>query len=103
MDFTGVWTCDIWCNPQQSCVHDHFENHKASTLKLTEKLDISEATSAAIANGAAGLVSSMASQTVFVPLDVVGVFSAPIFLFSCYISSRTIVLILCFYFPPENV
>jgi len=47
------------------------ETTKASTLKLTEKLDISEATSAAIANGAAGLVSSMASQTVFVPLDVV--------------------------------
>lgn len=70
------------------------ETTKASTLKLTEKLDISEASSAAIANGAAGLVSSMASQTVFVPLDVVGVFSAHIFLFSCYISSGTIVLIL---------
>ena len=48
------------------------ETTKAATLKLTEKLDVSEAVAAAIANGAAGLISSMASQTVFVPLDVVG-------------------------------
>lgn len=47
------------------------ETTKATTLKLTEKLDVSEAVAAAIANGAAGLLSSMASQTVFVPLDVV--------------------------------
>jgi solute carrier family 25 protein 44 len=48
------------------------ETTKAATLKLTEKLDVPETSAAAIANGLAGLVSSMASQTVFVPLDVVG-------------------------------
>lgn len=47
------------------------ETTKAATLKLTEKLDVPETSAAAIANGLAGLVSSMASQTVFVPLDVV--------------------------------
>jgi solute carrier family 25 protein 44 len=47
------------------------ETTKASTLKLTEKLDVSEATAAAIANGLGGLCSSLASQSVFVPIDVV--------------------------------
>lgn len=47
------------------------ETTKASTLRLTEKLDVSETTSAAIANGIGGLCSSLASQSVFVPIDVV--------------------------------
>lgn len=47
------------------------ETTKASTLKVTEKLDVSEATAAAMANGLAGLCSSLASQSVFVPIDVV--------------------------------
>ncbi|KAG0576786.1 hypothetical protein KC19_5G107600 [Ceratodon purpureus] len=47
------------------------ETTKASTLKLTEKLDVSEATAAAMANGLGGLCSSLASQSVFVPIDVV--------------------------------
>ena len=48
------------------------ETTKASTLKLTEKLNVSEATAAALANGLGGLCSSLASQSVFVPIDVVG-------------------------------
>ncbi|KAF3788289.1 Solute carrier family 25 member 44 [Nymphaea thermarum] len=47
------------------------ETTKAATLKLTEQFNLSEPTQAAIANGVAGLTSSLLSQAVFVPLDVV--------------------------------
>ncbi|CAN6477143.1 unnamed protein product [Victoria cruziana] len=47
------------------------ETTKIATLKLTEGFNLSEPTQAAIANGVAGLTSSLLSQAVFVPLDVV--------------------------------
>lgn len=47
------------------------ETTKIGALRITEKLNLPEPTQAAIANGVAGMISSLAAQSVFVPLDVV--------------------------------
>ncbi|GLJ44257.1 hypothetical protein SUGI_0925050 [Cryptomeria japonica] len=47
------------------------ETTKIGALTITEKLNLPEPTQAAIANGVAGMISSLAAQSVFVPLDVV--------------------------------
>ncbi|KAG6552021.1 hypothetical protein Mapa_006327 [Marchantia paleacea] len=57
--------------PSRMVFMTSLETTKAATLKIAERMELPEATAAAVANGAAGLLSSMASQTVFVPLDVV--------------------------------
>nr|GMC97197.1 solute carrier family 25 member 44 [Ipomoea batatas] len=47
------------------------ETTKVAALKMVEPFKLSEPAQAAIANGAGGLVASLCSQSVFVPVDVV--------------------------------
>ncbi|TKY50151.1 Solute carrier family 25 member 44 [Spatholobus suberectus] len=47
------------------------ETTKVASLRMLEPFRLSEATQAAIANGIAGMASSLCSQAVFVPIDVV--------------------------------
>ncbi|CAH9109485.1 unnamed protein product [Cuscuta epithymum] len=47
------------------------EMTKVAALKMTEPFKFSEPLQAAIANGAGGLIASLCSQSVFVPIDVV--------------------------------
>lgn len=47
------------------------ETTKVAAFKIVEPLKLSEPTQAAIANGTAGMMASLCSQTVFVPIDVV--------------------------------
>lgn len=47
------------------------ETTKAASFKMIEPFKLSEMSQAAIANGLAGMTSSLMSQAVFVPIDVV--------------------------------
>ncbi|KAJ8774952.1 hypothetical protein K2173_019956 [Erythroxylum novogranatense] len=47
------------------------ETTKATAFKIVEPFSLSEPTKAAIANGTAGMISSLCAQAVFVPIDVV--------------------------------
>ncbi|KAF5480154.1 hypothetical protein F2P56_000920 [Juglans regia] len=47
------------------------ETTKVAALKMVEPFKLSEPTEAAIANGLAGMIASLFSQAVFVPIDVV--------------------------------
>lgn len=47
------------------------ETTKVAAFKAIEPFNFSEPTQAAIANGVAGMTSSLLSQAIFVPLDVV--------------------------------
>lgn len=47
------------------------ETTKVAALKLVKPFKLSEPTEAAIANGMAGMLASLCSQAVFVPIDVV--------------------------------
>ncbi|KAL8528493.1 hypothetical protein ACS0TY_006063 [Phlomoides rotata] len=47
------------------------ETTKVSAFKVVEPFKLSEPTQAAIANGVAGMMASLCSQAVFVPVDVV--------------------------------
>lgn len=47
------------------------ETTKVATFKMLEPFRLSETTQAAMANGVAGLTSSLFAQAVFVPIDVV--------------------------------
>ncbi|CAI0454516.1 unnamed protein product [Linum tenue] len=47
------------------------ETTKVAAFKMIEPLNLSEAPQAAVANGIAGMTSSLFSQSVFVPIDVV--------------------------------
>ncbi|XP_016182372.1 solute carrier family 25 member 44-like [Arachis ipaensis] len=47
------------------------ETTKVAAFKMLEPLTLSETTQAAIANGVAGMTSSLLSQAVFVPIDVI--------------------------------
>ncbi|KAI3452195.1 hypothetical protein Pfo_008860 [Paulownia fortunei] len=47
------------------------ETTKVAAFKMVEPLRLSEPTQAAIANGVAGMMASLCSQAVFVPIDVV--------------------------------
>ncbi|KAI4375269.1 hypothetical protein MLD38_013159 [Melastoma candidum] len=47
------------------------ETAKVTTFKMVEPLKLAEPTQAAIANGVAGMMASLSSQAVFVPIDVV--------------------------------
>lgn len=47
------------------------ETSKVTAFKMVEPLRLSEPTKAAIANGVAGMMGSLCSQAVFVPIDVV--------------------------------
>lgn len=47
------------------------ETAKVASFKIIEPFKLSETTQAALANGAAGMTSSLLAQGVFVPIDVV--------------------------------
>ena len=47
------------------------ETTKVAAFKMVEPFKLSEPTEAAIANGIAGMIASLFSQSVFVPIDVV--------------------------------
>ncbi|MCO5577188.1 hypothetical protein L7F22_031012 [Adiantum nelumboides] len=69
--YRGFGTVIVGTIPSRMVFLTSLETTKLAALNITEKLDISEATRAALANGIAGLVSSLLSQAVFVPIDVV--------------------------------
>lgn len=47
------------------------ETTKVAAFRMVEPFKLSEPTEAAIANGIAGMIASLFSQSVFVPIDVV--------------------------------
>lgn len=52
------------------------ETTKVTAFKMVEPFKLSEPVQAAIANGVAGMLASLCSQSVFVPIDIVWPFSA---------------------------
>eukprot|EP01018_Ginkgo_biloba_P009392 Gb_17528 [translate_table: standard] len=68
--FRGFGTSAIGALPGRVLCLTSLELSKNSVLKSTEHLDLPEATRAAMANGAAGMISSVVSGVYFVPLDV---------------------------------
>eukprot|EP01018_Ginkgo_biloba_P003334 Gb_38660 [translate_table: standard] len=69
--YRGFGTVVIGAVPARVIFLTALETTKVAALRMTEQLNLPEPTQAAIANGAAGMLSSLASQSVFVPLDVV--------------------------------
>lgn len=69
--YRGFGTVIVGAIPSRIVFLTGLETTKAAALKLTENLDVSAPTQAAMANGIAGLFSSLLSQAVFVPVDVV--------------------------------
>jgi solute carrier family 25 protein 44 len=69
--YRGYTTVVVGAIPTRMVLLTTLETTKLAVSKLTDKLEISEPAKAAISNGVAGLVSSLLSQAVFVPLDVV--------------------------------
>ncbi|KAI5073261.1 hypothetical protein GOP47_0011274 [Adiantum capillus-veneris] len=69
--YRGFGTVIVGTIPSRMVLLTSLETTKLAALNMTEKLKISEATRAALANGIAGLVSSLLSQAIFVPIDVV--------------------------------
>ena len=69
--YRGYATVVVGAIPTRMVLLTTLETTKLAVSKLTYKLEISEPAKAAISNGIAGLVSSLLSQAVFVPLDVV--------------------------------
>eukprot|EP00250_Pteridium_aquilinum_P006456 c16379_g1_i1 orf=111-1076(+) len=69
--YRGFGTVIVGTIPSRMVLLTSLETTKMVALKLTDKFTISEPTKAALANGIAGLVSSLLSQAVFVPVDVV--------------------------------
>lgn len=69
--YRGFGTVVIGAVPARVIFLTTLETTKIGALTITEKLNLSEATRVALANGVAGMVSSIVAQSVFVPLDVV--------------------------------
>jgi len=69
--YRGFGTVVIGAVPGRVIFLTTLETTKIGALRITEKLNLSEPTQVAIANGVAGMMSSLAAQSVFVPLDVV--------------------------------
>lgn len=69
--YRGFGTVVIGAVPARVIFLSTLETTKIGALTITEKLNLSEATRVALANGVAGMVSSIVAQSVFVPLDVV--------------------------------
>lgn len=69
--YRGFGTVVIGAVPGRIIFLTTLETTKIGALRITENLNLPEPTQAAIANGVAGMISSLAAQSVFVPLDVV--------------------------------
>lgn len=62
------------------------ETTKVATFKMVEPFKMSDPSKAAIANGIAGMLASLCSQAIFVPIDVVCSCSQwEVFIFSLYV------------------
>jgi solute carrier family 25, member 44 len=69
--FRGFGTSAVGALPGRVLALTSLEVSKEMAFKYTQHFDMSEAARVAVANGVAGLVSSIFSSSYFVPLDVV--------------------------------
>ncbi|XP_077211274.1 uncharacterized protein LOC143846666 [Tasmannia lanceolata] len=69
--YRGFGTVITGAIPARIIFLTSLETTKVAAFKMIEQFNFSEPTQAAIANGIAGMTSSLLSQAVFVPLDVV--------------------------------
>uniref|UniRef100_A0A804N357 Mitochondrial substrate carrier family protein n=2 Tax=Zea mays TaxID=4577 RepID=A0A804N357_MAIZE len=69
--FRGFGTAAVGALPGRVLALTSLEISKEMTFKYCEHFDLSEASQIAIANGIAGLMSSICSCSYFVPLDVI--------------------------------
>jgi solute carrier family 25 protein 44 len=73
--FRGFGTTAVGALPGRVLALTSLEMSKEMAFKYSEHFDMSEASRIALANGVAGLVSSIFSSAYFVPLDVVSILS----------------------------
>ena len=73
--FRGFGTSAVGALPGRVLALTSLEISKEMTFKYCEHFDMSEASRIAVANGVAGLMSSICSCSYFVPLDVVSFLS----------------------------
>lgn len=71
--FRGFGTSAVGALPGRVFALTSLEVSKEMAFKYSEHFDMSEASRIAVANGIAGLVSSIFSSAYFVPLDVVSI------------------------------
>lgn len=69
--FRGFGTSAVGALPGRVLALTSLEISKEMTFKYCERIDMSEASRIAVANGVAGLMSSVCSCSYFVPLDVI--------------------------------
>ncbi|KAI4352401.1 hypothetical protein L6164_006658 [Bauhinia variegata] len=69
--YRGFGTVITGAIPARVIFLTFLETTKVSAFRLLEPFRLSETTQAAIANGVAGMTSSLLAQSVFVPMDVV--------------------------------
>ncbi|WOK99682.1 solute carrier family 25 member 44-like [Canna indica] len=69
--YRGFGTVVTGAIPARIIFLTSLEMTKVSSLKLVEPFKLSEPVQAAVANGIAGMLASLSSQAVFVPIDVV--------------------------------
>lgn len=69
--YRGFGTVITGAIPARIIFLTSLETTKAASLKIVEPFKLSEPVQAAIANGMGGLLASISSQAVFVPIDVV--------------------------------
>ncbi|KAL5725811.1 hypothetical protein ACHQM5_008911 [Ranunculus cassubicifolius] len=69
--YRGFGTVITGAVPARIIFLTSLETTKVATFKMIEPFKLSEPTKAAIANGLAGMTSSLFAQAVFVPIDVV--------------------------------
>ena len=79
--FRGFGTLVVGTIPGKGLFLTSMEVSKSYVLKSTEDFKIPEVTHVAIANGVAGLISSLIFESYFVPLDVVRWYVLPVSLF----------------------
>ena len=69
--YRGFGTVITGAVPSRIVFLTALETTKAAAFRMLEPFRLSETTQAALANGVAGMTSSLLAQTVFVPIDVV--------------------------------
>jgi len=69
--YRGFGTVIIGAVPARIIFLTALETTKVAAFKMVEPFKLSEPTEAATANGIAGMIASLFSQSVFVPIDVV--------------------------------
>eukprot|EP00268_Persea_americana_P063176 TRINITY_DN8165_c0_g1_i7.p1 TRINITY_DN8165_c0_g1~~TRINITY_DN8165_c0_g1_i7.p1 ORF type:complete len:300 (+),score=31.82 TRINITY_DN8165_c0_g1_i7:413-1312(+) len=69
--YRGFGTVITGAIPTRIIFMTSLETTKVAAFKMIEPFNFSEPTQAAIANGVAGMTSSLLSQAIFVPLDVI--------------------------------